>query len=576
MSLRMKILPLGLFLCLLLWTGSAQPILIDEMVQAGDLICFPVYGDSMQYRYLPSRGRLAVNDQNLPEFSFLQYAVERQNNDLTGSAITEADGGGLVHFLVLYDTPDSDVRRAQSALRRKLEREVVLTGPVNFSEGNFLLVSSILRNGKEEKELLGTGRAPVFENSKVAFSFLIPPRDAQLLMESFKMNTPDISITFDLLFEGLTHAYEGELIVDWSLVEKASYYSQSVDAIFYSRDVEEIFGSLVREGAISLRTVGKDSIADELMNIAYDRLLKMMFNPVRPEELPEEKTTGFLEDVFGRRGLLGGLFGGSEVYKKRTIKTSGKTVVNINTRKNAERHHLITFNIGNLYKEHGDNTSIFKKVAIDDPTFQQREILLNLDGSLSEEFEDMLSSVSVTMRKEHMNGEETLREVFLNKELFKEYDGYLKMIYLNKGDENREKWLDYKYQVSWQFKKGSQHTIPWKEAKTPVINLYTPYKYRNISLYGDHDLLKEQGVVAVNVEIEYPFFGQQKRERQKVMVGKTDKEYELEAVLPQEINEVDYTITWIFKNRAPVKQSGKDEYGVILIDEIPDNEIKNR
>jgi len=264
------------------------------------------------------------------------------------------------------------------------------------------------------------------------------------------------------------------------------------------------------------------------------------------------------------------------VYKKRTIKTSGKTVVNINTRKNAERHHLITFNIGNLYKEHGDNTSIFKKVAIDDPTFQQREILLNLDGSLSEEFEDMLSSVSVTMRKEHMNGEETLREVFLNKELFKEYDGYLKMIYLNKGDENREKWLDYKYQVSWQFKKGSQHTIPWKEAKTPVINLYTPYKYRNISLYGDHDLLKEQGVVAVNVEIEYPFFGQQKRERQKVMVGKTDKEYELEAVLPQEINEVDYTITWIFKNRAPVKQSGKDEYGVILIDEIPDNEIKNR
>ena len=63
----------------IIWQTNAQPVLIDEMVQAGDLICFPVYGDTTQYRYLPSRGRLAINEDNLPEFSFLQYAVERQS-----------------------------------------------------------------------------------------------------------------------------------------------------------------------------------------------------------------------------------------------------------------------------------------------------------------------------------------------------------------------------------------------------------------------------------------------------------------------------------------------------------------
>lgn len=554
-----------------LYLASSQPILIDEAVRAGNLICFPVYGDTNQYKYLPERGRLAINDQQLPEFSFLQYAVERSSNELTGSSVTEADGGGLVHFLVLYDTPEDDVRKAERELRNKFQRrDLKLSGPVDFKQGSFLLVSSILNDGTEEKELIGSGTAPVFENSKVAFSYLLPPQKAQLLMESFKMETPDISIMFDLEFEGLTQAYDGELIVDWSLVENTSYSKQSVDAIFYSRDVEKSFGELIRNGAVTLKTVGSDSLAEALMQIAYDRLLKMMYEPVRPETLPDEKTSGFLEDVFGRRGLLGGLFGGSEVFKKRTIKTSGRTVVNLNTRASVARNHIVTFNIGNLHQKYGDNKRIFNKVAIDDPTFQQREILVNLDGSLSDEFNDMLSSVSVSMHKEHADGEETLREVFLNKETLEKYDGDLKMIYLNKGDLDRQKWLDYQYQVTWQFKKGSQYTIPWQTTNTPVINLYTPYKYHNISIYGDHDLLKEKGVIAVNVEIEYPFFGSTKKERQKVMVGKTDQDYELEAVLPLEEDAVDYTITWIFKDRQIRTQKGKDEYGVILIDEIPE------
>src|SRR5687768_16741886 len=409
--MKMKSFWIVMFILIALIPAFAQPVLVEEAVEAAGLICFPVYGDSTIFKYLPSRGRLGMTDTDLPEFSFMRYAVERQGAAVAGSSITEADGGGLVHFLVLYDTPAEQVRKAESELRRKYKRrEIALVGPVDINAGTFLLISSLLVDGKESKEILGIGRAPVFQNSKVAFSFLIDPLKATLLMESFKMSTPDISITFDLEFSGLTSAYNGQLVVDWAQVQEAEYSNSSVDAIFYSSDVEKTFGELIQTGAIRMESYGKDSLASEMLDVAYDRLLNLMFDPLRPDSIAPEKTRGVVEEIFGRRGILGGLVGGSNVYRKQTIKTSGKTVVQINSRKLVDRHHLLTFNIGDLFKKFGDNRQVFRSVAIDDPTFQQREVLVNIDGDIKDEFKEMISSVSITMKKKHENGDETVRE----------------------------------------------------------------------------------------------------------------------------------------------------------------------
>ena len=547
----------------------AQPVMVEEFVEAAGLICFPVHGDSTTFRYLPSRGRLAINENNLPEFSFLRYSVAKEHEAVNGSSVSEADGGGLLHFLVLYDTPEEQVRKAENELRRKLKRrEIVLAGPVEINAGKFMLVSSLLVDGKEEKEILGTGRAPVFQNSKVAFSFLVDPMKANLLMESFKMATPDISITFDLEFSGLTSAYNGQLVVDWSQVQQSEYSNSSVDAIFYSSDVEKTFGSLIQNGAILMESYGKDSLASGLLDIAYDRLLKLMFDPVQPDSIPGEKTRGFIEEIFGRRGLLGGLVGGSNVYRKQVIRTSGQTVVQINSRKLVERHHLLTFNIGDLFKKYGDNKQVFRSVAIDDPTFQQREILVNLDGDIKNEFKDMISSVSVTMKKKHQNGEETVRELFVSNDHLKDYVSS-KLIYLYKEDKDRTQWLNYDYVIAWQFRKGGSYSTEWLTSNSPVINLYTPYKYHEIDLMGDIKKLKQLGIIAVAVEIEYEFFGKVRKERVTVKTNKEEGEHKLQAILPLGVDSVDYKVTWVYIEGTKVERVGKDQFGVILIDELP-------
>lgn len=560
-----------LFFSFTLTRVIAQPVLVEEFVEADGLICFPVYGDSTVYKYLPSRGKLGMTESNLPEFSFLRYSAVRDDAPTSGSSVSEAHGGGLLHFLVLYDTPEEQVRNAERALRRKLKRkDLVLAGPVEISTGTFVLISSLLIGGEEQKEVLAMGRAPVFQNSKVAFSFLVDPMKATLLMESFKMATPDISITFDLEFSGLTSAYNGQLVVDWSQVQQSTYSNSSSDAIFYSSDVEKTFGSLIQNGAIRMESYGKDSLASGLLEVAYDRLLKLMFDPVRPDSIAPEKTRGVVEEIFGRRGLLGGLVGGSNVYKKQTIKTSGQTVVQINSRKSVDRHHLLTFNIGDLFKKYGDNNQVFRSVGLDDPTFQQREVLVNLDGDIKDEFRDMISSVSVTMKKKHQNGDETIREIFLNNDKLKDYPGTSKLIYLYKEDKDRSAWLNYDYNITWQFKKDGSYGTGWISSNSPVLNLYTPYQYRQIDLLGDITMLEEMGIVAVAIEVEYPFFGRTKKDRITLRTNKPQAEQSLEAILPLDVNRVDYKVTWIFRDGKKMERTGQDEYGVILIDEIPE------
>ena len=97
-------------------TSKAQSILVDEGVQAGGLWCFPVSGEPNTFKYLPSRAMLAFSEKSLPEFSFIRYVIEKPETD-NSSVMNHASGGGVLHFLVLYYTPEEQIENARDELR---------------------------------------------------------------------------------------------------------------------------------------------------------------------------------------------------------------------------------------------------------------------------------------------------------------------------------------------------------------------------------------------------------------------------------------------------------------------------
>ncbi|MEZ4776208.1 MAG: hypothetical protein R3D00_23745 [Bacteroidia bacterium] len=567
-----------LLLPLLLTTSvQAQQVMIDRGLRAAGLWCFPLLTDSLTYLYLPSEGKLATDEAGNPQFSLLRYVINKPSAGNNGTVITDAGGGALLNFLFLYDTPEEQIKNAQKGLQEKLNnQDVKIRGPVIFDKGRYTLVSSILKPapGQKDVEVLSTGEAPVLEGSKIALTFDLTPEKSKLLMESLKMKTSDISVVFDLNFSGLTDSYNAKLEIDWTEMRKSEAFKAGGSIYFVSADVGLAFDRMRRDNAIRLTTIGENANLDGLLNTVYDKLLKMLFDPVQPERVPQDQQGG-LADAIGAM-IGGGLnsrnttgFGLNVGYQLKDMKTEGTSVLTFNGRSTVDRHHFITFNAGDLYNKYGQDERFFRDVPLWDPAFQQREIFVGVDGDLEKEFATMLNSVSVNLRKKHQGGQETMKSVLIQRSTFQNFNGKLSMVYGSVKDTNRVQWLDYEYQTQWQFQGGGSYVTPWEEDNAAMINLYTPFRRHKIEVEGDLAGLEEQGVRAIILEVAYPFFDQAKKVRQTIRPGDDLTTKSMEITLPNNQEKVAYSLTWIKKDGSKLEYKGQDEYGLIFIDELP-------
>jgi len=557
------------------FTAESQ-ILINDGLQAGDLWCFPVHQKKDTYRYLPLRARLAFKNDSIPQFSYLRYIVEKPSDETTKS-ITEAGGGAILNFRVLYDTPSQEIAAAQTALREKMENDSIkLEGPIIFDEGKYTLVSSILNptgSGKTQ-EILASGTAPIIENSEIPLTFNLDPLRSKLLLESLKMDSPDVSLLFELSFSGLTDSYEAELEVDWSEVKKSQTFEAGAEVYFVGANVELGFDELRKNQAIKFTSTGSDENIEGLVETVYAKLLKLMFEPVAIEKIPEEQRGG-LTDAIG--ALIGGGSGGQNLsgfganvgYQYKEHNSTGKSRMVFNGRNNVSRNHYITFNAGNLFEKYGEDKNIFRDVPLWDPAFQQRDVYVGIDGNIEKEFDKMLNSVTVKLRKKHGNGDETFKEIVITKDTYQASNGKLRMSYLNHEDTDSNEWLGYEYKTLWKFIGGGSYEKDWQNESAAMINLYVPFKRRKIELSGDLGSLAENDVRAISVIIDYDFFGESKSKNTTLYPANNTSAEPFEITLPKDSNEVNYTITWFLNDNDPKAFSGVDKYGLIFIDGLP-------
>lgn len=573
-----------IFICLLLVHHGlqAQQISIDRGIRVDGLWCFPVVTDSLQYLYLPDRAMLAVDEQKKPQFSFIRYVNDNEDTKASDfNTISHAGGGGILHFLVTYDTDEKKILKANQQLKEILQNEAVsLRGPVIFKEGRFALVSSILNpaEGRTERVIMSMGAAPVLQGSKLALSFEMDPPHSKLLLESFKMPTPDVSLVFDLVFSGLTDAYNAKLTVDWAEVSKYEEIGGGVNVYFVSADLEKTYAEMRKTNAIKLETMGEDARMDNLVSTAYSRLTDMLFQRVAPEEVPAKEQGGL-------GGLLGSLFSNSSNgpfssgktfgfgahfgYKRKDIKTSGYSVLNFNSRTPSDRHHYITFNVGDFYKKFGQSEDYFKTVSLSDPDFEQRDIFVGLDGDLLPEFDKMINNVTITLRKTHQNGTVTTREMNIAKAAVAEGKN-LSMHYGSVGDTNRVAWLNYEYRTQFNFKGGKTYVVNWQQQNVAMINLFVPYERRVIKLEADPDVLKSKNVRSVGITIEYDFFGDKTIKDMTVKPDEDLSQKQFEITLPTGQYIYKYTIRWRLKDGTEKIKTGTNNSGILFIDEFPD------
>jgi hypothetical protein len=316
-----------------------------------------------------------------------------------------------------------------------------------------------------------------------------------------------------------------------------------------------------------------------LLNTVYAKLLDLLFKPVEPEKVPPGQRGGLMDalnTLLNNKGELGSRkttgFGLNVAYQLKDLRTSGNSTLTFNHRATLERHSLITFNIGDLYKKFGRDTAFFRDVSLEDPTFQQREIQIGLDGALVPEFDRYINGVTVTLRKQHQNGQETLREIVLDRGVVKadtSSQAGLKVAYAWNGDDDRAAWLQYDYRTRWSFKGGGSHQTDWTRTDGPMIDLFTPYERRVVQIVGNRELLKTRQVRAVVIELSYPFFGERRTQTVVVRPDQQGEEPRVEITLPLGQQQYDYVITWQLEGSRRLTSRGSDAGGVVFIDELP-------
>lgn len=567
--------------------APAQQVLLDRGVFVEGLQCFPSAIDDNHWYYVPQRARLAQDESGEPVFSFIRYVVNRPSDEGDTKGITDAAGGGIVTTMVTYDTPEELVRKAEQALKRKNpdKPDLSLRGPVSFKEGRYVLVSSILREtGEDGKEVLATGTAPVFEGNEVAFSLEVDPRDSKLLLESFKMDTPDVSFMFDMTLEGLADAYDATMVVNWEEVKKHKTFGGGVGVArgLVSAEVEKTFDDLMTNNAVQVVTRGSNPNMEALLNRVQSKLIALMFEKEQPERQPQRQGGGGLTDMVTNM-ITGGEEGGfaknlsmvsfSVKYKLKDIKKTGTTRLHFNSQAPMEINTTMVANIGDLYARYGEDGNRFRTVNLADPAYQQREIHVGIDGAILPEFDKYINSVTVTLRKIHQNGAQTLQEIVVDRNTFNRESRDFRMVYGWNGDADRDAWLEYDYRTRWSFKGGGLLETDWARTETNMIDLYAPYRRNTVELIGDSETLKEKGVRAIAVNVEYDFFDGRRSQELALPTSQEIDGKEMEITLPLNVYDYDYTVTWVRRGKPPLVSQGTDDTGVIFVDDLPEEPI---
>jgi hypothetical protein len=251
-------------------------------------------------------------------------------------------------------------------------------------------------------------------------------------------------------------------------------------------------------------------------------------------------------------------------YSLKEVKRKGKYIIDLNKYTEDKRTFPFSENVGNILK---DCKECLLRINLDDPLYKQREVLVNLIDVNDDDFGQYIGSVEVLMEKTHQNGQSTVQNIVVDRNRFNADANNFRMIYGWKGDDDRPKWLNYKYKTKWAFSGGSIIEEDWKTVDFGAIDLVPPLVKKDVYVELDPDFAEEENIRAAEVKI---YFKNGKKDDTRSVTLRTRDEIlskSVQLILPQGVDDYEYEVTWFIKGKSPSKKlRTKYNYGSIYLD----------
>ena len=565
---------------------SAQNILLDKQVEAGELILFPDIFEPNSYYYLPNKISLGKQSDGSPQFSFLRY-VQNVGTGADESTRKEGEGGGIIHALVQFNVTDDMIKEAERDLKRKVRTgkdSVIIKGPIIYKAGTFAIISSAANEkGEFSKQVIGVGKAPVIEGTKAAVSIQLTKLGSKVLWESFKTATPDLSFSFIMDVSGYRSPIKATIVADFDQIYENQTFKAGLEGANIDAKIEATFKEFLQSGAIKVNNIGSDKSQEQLIEMAFNKLSAMMFEPVSTSDEPQQNNTNPLAALTPLIGLAAGAAtGGAGTvatsaastklvfgYKFKKERKRGKFTIDLNKSLSEEVSFRFDENVGS---DAVKCKPCYKQVNLDDPFYQQREVLVSVDGLNADQFSKYINFATISMKKQHgSNGNATIQEVRVGPKEFNSGNVY-RLLYGWKDalDNNRSEWLKYDYKTIWSFFGDHKVETDWKNSDQIGINLAPPFHPIKIDVEANADLMKDNQIRLINVKFFYDFGDGEKTEQ--VNIKSTDKitAQKAEFMLKNNNYSYAYEVTWRLNGNKTISSGRKNTSDTFLyVDELP-------
>lgn len=528
--------------------SKAQKVVIDEVIQAGDLNVLPSLSNPNEYFYLLDKARIAKK-RGEPQFSFVRYVKKNPNG-------ADAEVGGFVHTLVeLYCSKES-IRRAEKILQRR-NPNAKIVGAAPYETGTMTLVAS-LDDGKGSfiNKIVGVGNAPVLANQKVAVGLQLTGDGANVLWKAADLPTSQLSVTFSMTLLGYRSPMEVKIKADIDRIRKHRTFEAAAVTPVFAGEINKAYEELFDNGAISVIEIGSDESMDRMKENAFDQLTKWLLDPVGNSGTPSAKDLN--KKIRGKSALdvaterLNSarqetremikyfasnnkdddtdyeavnfhmnqiMFKGNKEKNKpdmilkmpsmamavsyRTSKSKIKGTKTIDLKKTVTGTKMFPFSV-NLGLKKSTCRNCYKTIQLDDIIDNQKFVNLLVDVKNANDFKDYINTVSVELKKTHESGANSTDTKSINYVSFNQDDLTTQLFYpWKEGDRDESKWNAYDYRVVWTYEGGVRTESDWISSNENIITLSPSMVSKTINFETTDEFVSRENIYSIVVKVFY-------------------------------------------------------------------------
>ena len=538
------------------------------------------------YYYLPPPPKIALDTEGRPQFLFIKFVTDKTNEQ--GGA-----SGGILHFLAEYGLTASQ----QAELAEKLEELVPnakLMGAVPMEAageaGTFRVISATLGDEGFTRSMVTSGRAPIMPGQRVAVAARLDEYGATLLAKTLEKPTSDISIEFDLAYTAFTPAFDGKMTFDWErfrshIEDYQLKYSDRKECRWWifgckhdytTEEMQEVYDMLCEEEVVTIEWT--ESLVDDRLEIVRQSFLqlmeKMFFERTTAEAFADEDEDEDEDESAVEAETKGR---SSEFY--RFVAKSEDSFSNKTYRMRTQLPVRIQFttsgNIsGGWYLDSKEKfPEMFDEINLDDPFFQHRKIMFNLDVDAAKIFEDAINYVTVEVRKKRRTGHDFTDSVTLDTDYVKNKG---RSAWVNYAKMREEDPGEYEYKVQWSLAGGGlfPKNPSWQRGEWEGVSLSAPIKSLDVMAQADLEDLDMNDVLMATVQLRYTRYGERYEDPDALRLSVTDGEPIKTKLIYRDSDRpaFEYRVTFYHKRQGRVQgnwERGSEDGFILCV--LPDN-----